>query len=78
MNFLNDLTKLSYVEGKSVLNWFKSKFQEISHISGTYHCNVKKDFRIMLGDFFMKFLGFTSDSMIVWEFRYIQHEFQKI
>ena len=60
MDFLNffvidihDATKLSVVSGKSIFNWFSSKFQEIHHIPGTFHCHVTKDFRsktIILGD----------------------------
>ena len=29
-----------------ILKWFMSKFQEIPHISGTFHGNVTKDFSI--------------------------------
>ena len=33
----------------SLLKWFKYKFQNIYHISGTFHCNVTKNFRNQVG-----------------------------
>ena len=43
-----DVTKLSYVYDNVILKRFMSKFQDIHHISGTFHCYVTRDFRIMI------------------------------
>ena len=55
MNFLKsavnavlDAAKLSYVYDNAILKRFIFKFQEIHHIPGTFHCNVNKDFSIMI------------------------------
>ena len=36
INVIHDETKLPFVLGKSILKWFKSKFQDIHHIPGTF------------------------------------------
>ena len=52
MNFLkfavsaiHNSTKLTYVIGKSMFKWFNSKFQDVYHIPGTFHCKATQDFR---------------------------------
>ena len=61
MNFLKlaaiyswcNVCAYAFAYGQSILKWFKTKFHEIQHIPGTFHCNVTQDFRnktTILGD----------------------------
>ena len=70
VNAIQDAIKLLVVSGMSILKWFNSKFQDIYHIPGTFHCNVTNDSRNQVWSLLHLLEGsqefFLLDSDLLW------------